>query len=256
MQSAAGVPTVDILGFPVANVDMKEAVTAVAAMLEARDRAGGDVPGARIVTANPEILYPSYIDPSLGALLRGAALIVPDGAGAVKAAALLGRPVKERVAGADLMVELAAWAADCGRSVYLLGASADSVEGAAAALRGRYPALKIAGLHDGYFNEEEKEGVLREIREKKPDFLFIAMGFPAQDRFFEDHRERLPVGVMMGVGGAFDVLSGKVKRAPLWMRRANLEWAFRFAQNPRRLYRFWTLPKFVMAVRRQKRGRL
>ena len=262
MQSVTNIQTVDILGFPVANVDMKEAVAAVAAMLEGQGQADVGESGAyvsdasgqsiRVVTANAEILYLSYKDQALGALLRGAELIVPDGAGVVKAAAMLGRPLKERVAGADLMDELSAWAADHGRGIYLLGAAKDSVEGAAAALQAKYPALLIAGIHDGYFDKKEKDRILREIQEKKPDFLFVGMGFPAQDRFFEGHKKRLPVGVMMGVGGTFDALSGKVKRAPGWIRRANLEWAYRFAQNPKRLGRIWSLPKFVIEVIRQK----
>ncbi|MCL1805461.1 MAG: WecB/TagA/CpsF family glycosyltransferase, partial [Clostridiales bacterium] len=105
---------------------------------------------------------------------------------------------------------------------------------------------------DGYFNEEEREDVLRDIQSKRPDFLFIGMGFPAQDIFFTKHQDRLPVGLMVGVGGTFDALSGRVRRAPLWIRKLNLEWAYRFAQNPRRLGRFWALPRFLLAVRRQR----
>ncbi|MCL1848258.1 MAG: WecB/TagA/CpsF family glycosyltransferase [Clostridiales bacterium] len=241
-------PTVDVLGFPVANLDMGEAVAAIRAMLERQGstrEAGG---AARIVTANAEIMYHADQDPSLGMLLRTADLILPDGVGVVKAASILGSPLKERVAGTDLMVELAAWAEANGRSVYLLGAAKESVEGAAAALREKYPALRIAGYHDGYFKGEETEAILMEIEAARPDFLFIGMGFPAQDRFYVQHKGRLPVGVVMGVGGSFDALSGKVRRAPLWVRRLNLEWAFRFAQNPKRLGRIWALPGFVLAV--------
>jgi N-acetylglucosaminyldiphosphoundecaprenol N-acetyl-beta-D-mannosaminyltransferase len=281
--------TVDILGFPVANVDMAEAVAWAAAWLEGRgagsagesnansyDTAGnaGDsagsgnsgtnesasgsaaarLPAARIVTANAEILYHSYSDPALGELLRGADLIVPDGAGVVQAAATLGSPVKGRVAGADLLDALAAWAAANGRSVYLLGASKEAVRGAADALQKKHPTLAIAGCRDGYFDESGKEAVLLDVQEKEPDFLFVGMGYPAQDIFFEEHRERLQVGVMMGVGGSFDVLSGIVKRAPLWIRKINMEWAYRFAQRPSRLGRFIALPRFVLAVRRQKKA--
>jgi N-acetylglucosaminyldiphosphoundecaprenol N-acetyl-beta-D-mannosaminyltransferase len=241
------IPTVDILGFPIANIDMGEAVAAAAAMLARRG-----LPASRIVTANAEILYHGYRDAALGELLHSADLIVPDGIGVVKAAATLGYPVKARVAGVDLLGELAAWSAQNRRSIYLLGAARESVEGAAAALQAKYPALKIAGWHDGYFTKEETGQILQEIRDHKPDFLFIAMSFPAQDRFFEEHKEQLPVGVAMGVGGAFDALSGRVKRAPLWIQKLNLEWAYRFAQNPKRLGRIWALPSFMRAVQRQK----
>lgn len=254
MQSIADIPTVDVLGFPVADVDMQEAVAATAALLQGRDDAGAGSHGARIVTANAEILYRAHKDAALGQLLHSAALIVPDGIGVVKAAARLGRPLKERVAGADLMERLSAWAAENSRSVYLLGAAKESVEGAAAVLQARYPGLAVVGVRDGYFKEIEKESVLRDIQEKKPDFLFVAMGFPAQDRFYEEHKACLPASVMMGVGGTFDALSGRVKRAPLWIQRINMEWAYRFAQNPKRLGRIWALPAFLLAVRRQKKG--
>jgi N-acetylglucosaminyldiphosphoundecaprenol N-acetyl-beta-D-mannosaminyltransferase len=243
--SAEGIPTADILGFAVANIDMAETVVATAALLERR--------GARIVTANAEILYHGFRDHRLGELLQSADLIVPDGIGVVKAAAMLGRPVKARVAGVDLLAELAAWAAANRRSIYLLGASKESVDGAAAALATRHPDLIIAGQRDGYFDDREEQEILKEISGKQPDFLFVAMGFPAQDLFFVRNKAALPVGVMMGVGGAFDALSGRVKRAPKWIQRINLEWAYRFAQNPRRLGRIWALPRFILAVRRQSR---
>ncbi len=256
------IPKVSILGFLVANVDMDETVAVVAAVIESRASSGSSEGKAdkqglgrrsmRIVTANAEILYHAYVDPKLGELLYSADLIVPDGIGVVKAASRLGRPVKGRVAGVDLLWQLAAWAADKGRSIYLLGAARESVEGAAAALQGKYPALKIAGWHDGYFDDIRKESILQEIEEKQPDFLFIAMGFPAQDRFFVENQQRLPVGIVMGVGGAFDALSGRVQRAPVWIQKMNLEWAYRFAQNPKRLGRIWALPRFMLAVGRQK----
>jgi len=225
---------------------MREAAEVAVALLEAR--------GARIVTANAEILYASLNDPALAAMLHRADLIIPDGIGVVKAAAMLGKPLKARVAGADLMGELVAWAEAEGRGVYLLGASRESVSGTVDVLQAKYPRLTITGWHDGYFDEEEKERILRDIEAKKPDFLFIGMGFPAQDRFYVQHRERLPVGLAMGVGGAFDAFSGRVRRAPLWVQRRGLEWAYRFAQNPRRLGRFQALPLFMLAVRRQKRN--
>ena len=263
MQSKAdsAIPTVDVLGFPVANLDMAGAVAAIASMLEAHKAVGsidstGDTRGtggARVVTANAEIMYRAYKTPELGALLLSADLILPDGIGVVKAAALRGTPLKERVAGADLMLALSAWAAANGRCVYLLGAAKASVEGTVSALHEQYPALRIAGYHDGYFHKEEKEEILRDIQAKGPDFLFVGMGFPAQDLFFTQNADRLSVGVMMGVGGTFDALSGRVKRAPQWIQRLNLEWAYRFAQNPKRLGRIWALPGFMLAVLLVKR---
>ncbi|MDR1193127.1 MAG: WecB/TagA/CpsF family glycosyltransferase [Peptococcaceae bacterium] len=239
-------PTVDILGFAIANLDMTEAAAAAAALV--------DAPGSRrIVTANAEILYAAHQSPALAPLLRTADLIVPDGIGVVKAAARLGRPVKERVAGIDLLWRLTEWAAANDRGIYLLGAQPAAVAGAAAVLLKKWPGLRLVGWHDGYFDAEEKERLLRGIAAVRPDILFVAMGFPAQDRFFTDHQERLPVGLTVGVGGSFDVVGGRIRRAPAPVRRLNLEWAWRFAQNPRRLGRFWALPRFLLAVERQRR---
>ena len=248
MQSTTDIPTVDILGFPLANVDMAEAVAAAVALL-------GRKTCSRIVTANAEILYRAHKDPALGRLLLEADFIVPDGIGAVKAATKLGTPLKTRVAGIDLMGELVAWAAVHGRSIYLLGAEQASVEGSVAAMLDLHPSLRIAGWHNGYFDAEEKAKILQEIGGAKPDFLFVGMGFPASDLFFTQHIEQLPVGLMVGVGGSFDVLSGRVPRAPMWVQRMHMEWAFRFAQNPKRLKRIWALPGFLLAVGHQKRKR-
>ena len=242
----SAVQSVEILGFPVANMDMQEAVAAAVAMAQQK---GGR---ARIVTANPEILYHSDKKPEWKKLLQSADLLLPDGIGLVKAAALLGKPLKTRVTGVDLIGELADWAAKNHASVYLLGAKKESVEGTVTALLEKHPALKIVGWHDGYFDQKEKERILAEIRKKQPDFLFIGMGYPVSDAFFAEHKEQLPVGLMIGVGGSFDVISGTVKRAPVWIMRRNLEWAYRFAQNPRRLNRFWALPAFMIEVCRQK----
>ena len=266
-------PTVDILGFPVSRLSMEDTVAMLAEEVEARrgrgvdsglnGNAGLDESAAlnesaaparrllRVVTANAEILYAASRHAEQGALLKNADIITPDGVGAVKASIPLGRPVAERVAGVDLLCRLCAEGARRGWSAYLLGAAEESAAGTAKRLRQDWPELRLLGWHNGYFDEEEKEKLIQEISGLKPDLLFVALGFPAQDRFVEENRQRLGAGLCVGVGGSFDVLSGRVRRAPRWIQKIGMEWAYRFAQNPKRLGRFWALPKFSLAVRRQ-----
>lgn len=278
------IPTVEILGFPVSRLSMAETVKHLAAEIEAGRQKGcahwtqqgaagtegraqpaaGCLEGRaktgvsprplfRVVTANAEILYAASRKPEQAALLNSADLITPDGIGTVKAAAALGRPVAERVTGVDLMVRLCQEGACRGWSAYLLGAAEESVTGTAARLKRDWPGLRLLGWHNGYFDAAEKERIVEEISRLKPDLLFIALGFPGQECFGEEYRQRLGAGLCMGVGGSFDVLSGRVRRAPRWIQGIGMEWAYRFAQNPRRLGRIWALPKFLLAVKGQIR---
>ncbi len=205
----------------------------------------------RVVTANAEILYAASRNAAQAELLHSAHLITADGVGTVKAARQLGSPGVERVTGVDLLWRLCAEAARRGWGVYLLGAAEESVAGTAERLKREWPQLRLLGWHNGYFDKEEEKKILEEISGLKPELLFVALGFPRQDLFVEENRQRLGAGLCMGVGGSFDVLSGRVKRAPRWIQKIGMEWAYRFAQNPKRLGRFWALPRFALAVKRQ-----
>jgi N-acetylglucosaminyldiphosphoundecaprenol N-acetyl-beta-D-mannosaminyltransferase len=112
-------------------------------------------------------------------------------------------------------------------------------------MRARYPGVLIAGTRNGFFKPEEEAAIVEEIRLANPDVLCVALGIPRQEKFIDQHREELGVPVMIGVGGTFDVMSGTVKRAPLWMQRANLEWLYRLYKNPRKISKVLTLPRFV-----------
>ena len=180
-------------------------------------------------------------------------LVTADGQAVVWAARLLGHEVPERVAGIDLMERLLARAAANGFGVYLLGAQRDVLERAEAELRRRYPGLQIAGARDGYFGADEEDAVVAEIRASGAALLFVALGTPEKELFLARRREELGVAFAMGVGGAFDVLAGLRRRAPEPLQRLGLEWAFRLAQEPRRLARRYAVGngRFLVLVARE-----
>jgi len=207
-----------------------------------------------IVTLNPEGLYLALGDDDFARILEQADLITADGTGLLWAARKLGHALPERVTGVDLLQEICARAAREGWRIYLLGAKPGVAEQAAARLSQKHTGLLIAGWHHGYFHGEE-EAVLAEIKAAAPDILFLALGMLAQERFIAARREQLPVAVVMGVGGSLDVIAGRVKRAPLFMRRARLEWLWRLFLQPSRLPRLLVIPKFMRLVKKEARTR-
>jgi N-acetylglucosaminyldiphosphoundecaprenol N-acetyl-beta-D-mannosaminyltransferase len=212
-------------------------------------------PRARILlTANASHLVALQDDPALRQAADAADLVTPDGMSLVWAARLLGAPMPERVTGIDLLQALLAEAPARGLRVFLLGAKPAVIEGFVAQCRRDYPGLEIAGWRDGYFKPAEHEAVVRQIAESQADMLFVAMPSPFKDVWCERHRDRLGVKLIMGVGGAFDVLAGLVPRAPGWMQAAGLEWAWRLWLEPRRLWRRYLVgnSRFLWLVARER----
>lgn len=226
-----------------------------AALRWARDRIAARLPGY-VVTLNGSLLVQAARDPELRALVNGAALVTADGIGVVLAARILGVPLSGRLAGIDLALSLCADAAAEGHRVFLLGGAPGVAEAAAGVLRGRHPALQIVGTHHGFFNLQEEEEVCSQIRQAHPDLLLVALGAPRQERWMQIHSAALGVPVSIGVGGAFDVLAGRVPRAPRWMQGVGLEWLYRVLREPRRWSVVRTIPPlFLMAIReRWRRG--
>ncbi len=244
-------PASDLLGVRVHHVTMEQAVERVRALVAS----GG---AHQVVTVNGAMLVAAWRDAAVREVLSNASLLVPDGVGVLLAARMLGRPPYVRVPGVDLAARLCAAAAEEGWRVFLLGAAPGVAPAAAEALRRRYPGLQVAGVHHGYFSDDAP--VIAQIRAARPHLLLVAMGFPRQEMWIARHRAALGVPVSMGVGGTLDVLAGRVRRAPRWVQRAGLEWAYRLAQEPRRRWRTAAaLPLVVaLAVRerlRQMRGK-
>jgi N-acetylglucosaminyldiphosphoundecaprenol N-acetyl-beta-D-mannosaminyltransferase len=208
-----------------------------------------------IVTANPEIVMCAKKDPDFEQVLRKADLITPDGIGVVKASRLLGNPIKERVAGFDMMNK---WFAQLSQqdqpvSVFLLGAKPHVSEAAARTISNTYSNITVVGYHHGYFKAEEEAAIVGQIQKANPDILLVALGFPRQERFIQTYKHELNAKVAVGVGGSFDVWAGEVKRAPRWIQTIHLEWFYRLCSNPSRWRRQLVLVEFMKEVFRARK---
>lgn len=211
-----------------------------------------------VVTANASHLCMMRRDPELRRACQAADLAVADGMSVVWALQLLGRPVAERIAGIDLMTRLLAAGSAEGRRVYFLGAKPEVLAAVLAHCQRHYPGLAVAGARNGYFTAADHEALVEEIRASEPDFLFVGMPTPFKDVFCQRHRERLQVPLIIGVGGSFDVLAGVVTRAPRAVQSIGLEWAWRLAMEPRKLWKRYltTNSEFIwLVVRELIRGR-
>ncbi len=224
-------PRVAILGVAVDNLTMEEVLDAV----EANITEGGF---HQIATANVDFLMKSIHDEELYETLACCDLVLADGAPLVWASRLLGSGLKERVAGADLVPQLARLSAERGYRIFLLGAEEESSAGTAEWMEQNYPGVCIAGRYSPKYQpleEMDHEEILSRIEAARPDILLVAFGNPKQEKWLAMHRRRLEVPVCIGVGGSFDFLSGRIPRAPLWMQQSGMEWLYRMIQEPSRL---------------------
>lgn len=187
-------------------------------------------------------------------IVNSCGIINADGASVVLASRFLGNPLPERVAGIDLMLSLVSLSAQKGYSIYLLGAKPDTVAVTRKVLEEKYSGIKIAGIHDGYFKKTEWNSIATKIKQANPDFVFVGITSPLKEYLIEYLQNQNINTVFMGVGGSFDVISGKIKRAPLWMQDSNLEWLFRVYQEPKRLFKryFFGNNKFVLHILKEK----
>ncbi len=235
--------SVDILGVRIDDVTIPEVVARVEAFVN-EPRAGC----RQIATVNPEFIITARQNAEFARVLAACDLNVPDGANLVRAARLLGKPLRERVGGCDLTTQLAARAAECGWKIFMLGAREGVAAQAAVNLSARYPGLQVAGIYAGSPDPREEKALVARVNGSGAQLLFVAYGAPAQDLWIARNRERLAARVTMGVGGSFDFLAGRVRRAPQWMQRAGLEWLFRLARQPWRIKRQLALVEFTWLV--------
>ena len=203
------------------------------------------------VTANPEIIMHADRDPKIKKLLLSPdAEIIPDGISVVKAMNTLGCEASERITGVDLAAHLLKAAGENGKSVYLLGAKEEVVSALAEKLRAEHPDITV-NYHNGY--DGDKDVILDEIAALAPDLVLVGLGVPAQELLIYRHLPKFTRGVLVGVGGSFDVLSGSKKRAPQFFVKTNTEWLYRIAKEPQRLGRFWNNNvKFLREVRKTR----
>ncbi len=229
-----------ILGVRVDCVDMASALQAIERFA---DEGGPHL----VATVNPEFVMRAQRDTDFGRVLESAELCLPDGAGVVWAARRQGCAIREPVAGVDLLLPLAEMCARRGFRLFLLGAAPGVAADLAERLRAANPTLAVAS-HSGSPQPSQDEETLKLIHEHGAQVLLVAYGAPAQELWIDRLRNRLGVAVAVGVGGAFDYLTGRVPRAPVWMRRAGLEWLHRLTRQPWRIRRMAVLPAYAIKV--------
>ncbi len=199
---------------------------------------------AYMVTPNPEIVMAAWDNPALDEAISGADIVIPDGIGVVRAARIIGTPLKERLPGIEIGEAILEYAAASGKSVFLLGAKPGIAEAAAEKMRVLFPGLDICGTNDGYFKDDGP--VIEKINAARPDFLMVCLGAPKQELWMAENAPRLDVGLMAGLGGSLDVFAGTVMRAPKAWQRLNAEWLYRCIKEPWRFRRISRLPLFII----------
>ncbi len=239
----------ELLGTTVHAVSLPEALQWVEQSIASRS-------GGYVVTLNGAMLVQTARDDELREVVNNAGLVTADGIGVILAARILGVDVVERVAGIDLTVAVCARAAAAGYRIYLLGGAPGVAVAAADTLRDRFPGLQIVGLHHGFFRPEDEAAVTAAITHARPDVVLVAFGAPRQELWMRRWRRELGVPVAIGVGGSFDVLAGRVPRAPRWMRRLGLEWLYRALREPRRWNVVRTIPPLFFLALRERWRRL
>lgn len=235
---------IDVLGVGFDNLTIAEAVEQGMKLLHSE--------GAHyVVTPNPEIVEICRENPEAKEAINGADLVLPDGIGVIKGAAILGTPLKERTPGIEFAARLMERMAGEGMSLFLLGAKPGVAEQAAEKLSATYPGLKIAGTHDGYFKEDAP--VVEAIAASGADCVFVCLGAPKQEFWMKKNGSATGANLLCGLGGSLDVFAGVVERAPKFWCDHGLEWFYRLCKEPKRIGRMMKLPLFLIHVKQEKR---
>ena len=235
---------IDVLGVGFDNLTMAEAVEQGVKLLHSEGM-------HYVVTPNPEIVEICRENPEANRVINQADLVLPDGIGVIKGAAMLGTPLKERTPGIEFAAHLMGRMAEEGLSLYLLGAKPGVAELAAQKLTERYPGLKIAGTHDGYFKEDAP--VVEAIAASGADCVFVCLGAPKQEFWIEKNGAETGAHLLCGLGGSLDVFAGTVERAPKFFCDHGLEWFYRLCKEPKRIGRMMKLPLFLVHVKQEKK---
>lgn len=231
---------VNILGIDFLNIGFSEVVELLTERIEKNDK-------TFVVTANPEIVMYTRENHEYKKIVRSADIVVPDGSGIILAAKVLHSPLRERVTGYDLMMELLKLANEHQWQIYLLGGQEETNQNAAANIRRQFPDAQLVGSHNGFFNWEDNT-IREEIQSVRPDLIFVCLGFPRQEKWIAENIDHFSKGIFIGVGGSIDVLAGEVKRAPVVWQKMNLEWFYRLMKQPSRFGRMLALPRFLIQI--------
>ncbi len=247
-------PVVTILGIRFQNLTREEVKEQLRGILNSVPPAN-----AKAFTPNPEMLQKAYQNAELSGLLNSAELLLSDGIGVMLAARIKGTPLLSRITGIDTGEWVLRYASSHGLSVFLLGGKEGVADAAANRLGKVLPDLNICGTHHGYFEKttacDENQSVLDKLQQAKPDILFVCFGFPTQEKWIAENTPSLPsLKLSMGLGGALDVWSGNIKRAPKFLQKIGMEWLWRALRQPRRLGAVIRIPLFFHFVLRDIYG--
>jgi N-acetylglucosaminyldiphosphoundecaprenol N-acetyl-beta-D-mannosaminyltransferase len=240
-----GMERVRIVGLPIDPVSMESALGHLETYIAEKTP-------RHVVTADASMAVIARRDPDLRAIVERADLVTPDGFGILWAARLLRLPIAHKVSGVDLVGELCRLSSKKGYRLFFLGAGRGVADQAAENLRARYPGAQIVGTNDGFFLPEANAEVVARIAAARPDVVLVAFGIPRQEKWITKHKEEIGASVYIGIGGSFDVYSGLVKRAPVWMQNHGLEWLYRLCANPKKIKKVMTLPRFALLALRQR----
>lgn len=240
-----------ILGVPFSNKNMEETVDLL------NEQIDNKITPFHVVTANPEMVMNAKRNRKFRLLLKNADLVTPDGIGIVIGSKMLKEDVKERVTGYDTIHQLLKKREEEQKTtrLYLLGAQEEVIALAANKVKEQYPHVEVVGYHHGYFEPRstEEERIVEEMKQVKPDLVLVGLGSPRQEEFIATHKEVIAGKVYIGCGGAFDVLSGTVERAPEMVQKLYLEWFWRLVKDPKRWKRQLDIPRFLIEVVKEKR---
>ncbi len=201
-----------------------------------------------IVTPNPEFLMEASKNKDFHTVLNSADMAIPDGVGVIYAAKILKKPLKTRVPGIDLMDEVLKFLAINGKTYFLFGAKEGVAKKAAKNIDSKYAGIKCVGIQNGYFDEKDESKIIEKINMANPDVLFVGLGAPKQEMWVHKHLKDLNSSVSLCIGGAIDVYSGGVKRAPKWVSKIGFEWLYRAIIDPKRFKRIAKLPLFLLEI--------
>jgi len=239
------VPTANVLGVPVSLLDMAGTILAIESLIKAGTP-------SMVVTADASGFALCAEDSELNNIYQDADLATPDSQGVVWALRRKGHHGIKRVSGVDLVDQICELSSKRGYRLFILGAAPGVAESAAEKLRLKHPGCNIVGTRHGYFPADDDEIIASEVAPFRPDVLFVAMGIPRQEKFIAKTMDTIKSGVAIGVGGSFDVFSGRAKRAPVIVQKMKLEWLWRLILNPSKISKVKMLPRFVRLVLKDK----
>jgi N-acetylglucosaminyldiphosphoundecaprenol N-acetyl-beta-D-mannosaminyltransferase len=240
--------SVYVLGVRVDRLSEQQALDTIDQMIAHYRTNKGQIVCKQIITVNPEFVMMAQRNENFRVAINQAALVLADGMGVVWATHYMGRPVSERITGTDTLAALAQRCAARGYRLYLLGAAPGVADAAGRRLQEMAPGLEIAGTYAGSPAPDEEDEIIERIHAAEADVLCVAYGAPAQDLWIWRNLSRLPLAVAMGVGGAFDFIAGRQRRAPRVMQRLGFEWLYRLYREPWRWRRMLALPRFAVQV--------